>query len=80
MNIIKALRLYLPSSLRYTSPKSKRFGGGWEGAAFVGSVGKTTAIFQLARQFEGPVIITATTHLGVWQIPLSDRHIIARKP
>ena len=48
--------------------------------AFVGAGGKTTAIFQLARQLDGPVIVTATTHLGAWQIPLADRHIIAKTP
>jgi len=46
--------------------------------AFVGAGGKTTAIFHLARHLEGPVIVTATTHLGVWQIPLADKHIVAK--
>lgn len=45
--------------------------------AFIGSGGKTTAIFQLARQMKQPVIVTATTHLGVWQLSMADRHIIA---
>ena len=78
MNLVKAFRLHPPPSLREASPKSVRFGGGWEGVAFIGAGGKTTAIFQLARQLEGPVIVTATTHLGVWQIPLADKHIIAK--
>jgi len=58
--------------------------------AFVGAGGKTTAMFQLARalsdgnaesKVEGraPVIVTATTHLGDWQIPLADEHIIVTK-
>ena len=42
--------------------------------AFVGSGGKTTAMFQLARQFEAPVIVTTTTHLAVEQGELADVH------
>ena len=48
--------------------------------AFVGAGGKTTALFQLARELDAPVIVTATTHLGIWQIPLADKHIIANTP
>lgn len=48
--------------------------------AFVGAGGKTTALFQLARELDAPVIVTATTHLGVWQIPLIDKHIVAETP
>ena len=47
---------------------------------FVGAGGKTTALFQLARELDAPVIVTATTHLGIWQIPLADKHIIANTP
>jgi molybdenum cofactor cytidylyltransferase len=47
---------------------------------FVGAGGKTTALFRLARELPPPVIVSATTHLGVWQIPLADEHIIAKKP
>jgi len=56
--------------------------GGFEVFSFVGAGGKTTAIFQLARQIAGrnSAIITSTTHLGVWQIPLTDQHIIANRP
>ena len=43
--------------------------------AFVGAGGKTTAIFQLAREL-APVVVTATTHLGDWQVALADRHFI----
>ncbi len=49
-------------------------------AAFVGAGGKTTAIFQLARELAPPVVVTTTTHLGVWQIPLADHHIVAAGP
>ncbi len=48
--------------------------------AFVGSGGKTTAMFQLARQITPPIIITATSHLGTWQTSLADTHIIANSP
>ena len=42
--------------------------------AFVGSGGKTTAIFQCARQLAGNVLVTATTHLAVDQLDLADQH------
>jgi len=53
--------------------------------AFIGAGGKTTAMFQLARTFsknEGssPVIVTATSHLGAWQLGLADQHIMADTP
>ena len=51
--------------------------------AFVGAGGKTTALFHLARELtssEGPVIVTATTHLHIDQIKLADSHWIVEKP
>lgn len=54
--------------------------------AAVGAGGKTSALFQLARDWlsapHGPssVILTATSHLGEWQIPLADRHLVAQTP
>jgi molybdenum cofactor cytidylyltransferase len=64
--------------------------------AFIGSGGKTTAVFQLARTLSrhtdrrsrvdtkdersSPVIVTATSHLGAWQLGLADQHIIAESP
>jgi molybdenum cofactor cytidylyltransferase len=48
--------------------------------AFVGAGGKTSAIFALARQFDGPVIVTATTHLAEHQRSLADQNIIVEKP
>lgn len=48
--------------------------------AFAGAGGKTTAMFQLARQFACPALVTASSHLGIWQIPLADRHIAAETP
>ncbi len=44
--------------------------------SFVGAGGKTTAIFQLARQLDAPVFITTTTHLAHDQAKLADQHII----
>jgi molybdenum cofactor cytidylyltransferase len=42
--------------------------------ALVGAGGKTTALFQLARELPPPVIVAATTHLHVDQIKLADSH------
>ena len=44
--------------------------------AFIGAGGKTTAMFQVARELTQPVIVTATSHLGVWQTSLTDTHLI----
>jgi len=49
-------------------------------AALVGAGGKTTALFQAARSLEKPVVVTSSTHLGVWQAVLADRHIIVTRP
>ncbi len=51
----------------------------FEVVSFVGAGGKTTALFQLAREIANhhSVIVTSNTHLGVWQIPLADRHVVA---
>jgi len=37
-------------------------------------------MFQLARQLPSPVIVTATSHLGTWQLRLADQHIVAATP
>lgn len=42
--------------------------------AIVGAGGKTTALFQLARQMSGCAWVTTTTHLGTDQLYLADRH------
>lgn len=47
--------------------------------ALVGAGGKTTALFQLARQFSPPVIVCATTHLALDQLQLADEHYIIEK-
>lgn len=45
--------------------------------AFIGAGGKTTVLFKLARELP-TAIVTPTTHLGVWQTSLADRHIAAK--
>lgn len=42
--------------------------------ALVGSGGKTTALFTLARELAPPVWVTATTHLGESQAQQGDHH------
>lgn len=68
MNLAHALRLSPASASNQT-------------VSLVGAGGKTTALFQLARLLAGtsPVLVTATTHLGVWQIPFADHHVIAKR-
>ena len=75
MNLARALRLDRPNA-------SHRV------ISFAGAGGKTTALFQLARQLSAhppsgkshkQVIVTATSHLGVWQVPLADHHIIVEE-
>lgn len=71
MNLLRALRLDPPAESQPV-------------VSLVGAGGKTTALFQLARQLKAQnantqIWVTATTHLGVWQIPLADRHVIAKK-
>ena len=65
MELIHALRLDTPASL---SPV----------LSFAGAGGKTTALFQAARQLARKnkrVFVAATTQLGVWQTPLADLHL-----
>jgi molybdenum cofactor cytidylyltransferase len=59
----------LAQALRYSNTQS---------VAFVGAGGKTTALFQLARQLPPPVFVTTTTHMGVWQLPLADNHFVVQ--
>ncbi len=46
--------------------------------AFVGSGGKTTAMFQLARDFGSRVILTTTTHLALDQLEQAEKHFIVK--
>ena len=50
--------------------------------AFTGAGGKTTAMFQVARELSAktPVLVTASSHLGTWQIPSADKHLIVHSP
>lgn len=70
------MNLSLAQALRVNSSSS---------IAFIGAGGKTTAMFQLARTISkekenSPVVVTATSHLGAWQLGLADQHIIAEMP
>jgi molybdenum cofactor cytidylyltransferase len=42
--------------------------------ALVGAGGKTTALFQAARQYQGTVLLTTTTHLAQDQLEQADQH------
>ena len=46
--------------------------------AVVGSGGKTTALFSIARDFSGVVLVSCSTHLSTDQASLADRHFIVR--
>jgi len=63
------MHVSLMQALRFSNEQS---------VAFVGAGGKTTAMFQLANTLvkSSPVIVTASSHLGVWQIPLADKHVV----
>jgi len=85
MHLITALRLATARSCdpSASSDQSARPTYGMSSAglraptvAFTGAGGKTTAMFQLARQFNGPAYVTTTTHVGAWQVGLADRHVI----
>ena len=42
--------------------------------AFVGSGGKTAALFHLAREYASPVIVTSTSRLEIFQTKQADHH------
>jgi len=48
--------------------------------AFVGAGGKSTAIFQLARLCDPPVLVTASTHMADYQTSLADRWLVVDVP
>ena len=48
--------------------------------ALAGAGGKTTALFQLAREIRPPVLVTSSTHLATWQLRLADGHYFLKKP
>ena len=83
MNLSQALRLNPPPHFHGSTP----LGGlrqASAGIAFVGAGGKSTAMFQLARELSSevglPVVVTATSHLHVDQIKLADSHWIGVAP
>ncbi len=77
LTLARALRLQpyqAPSRAAYVAGRSAQD----PVVSFAGAGGKTASLFQLARQLPHPVIVTTTTHLGTWQLPLADQHIVAR--
>ncbi|HTP01792.1 MAG TPA: selenium cofactor biosynthesis protein YqeC [Anaerolineales bacterium] len=72
LTFVQALRL---TSEGTGKPSAGSLASQSDVVAFVGAGGKTTAIFQLARQHELPVIVTTTTHIGAWQADKADEHI-----
>ena len=77
MNLSRALRVpHKPAQHNQTAVWSPEI------VSFVGAGGKTTAIFQLAREIidRKAVNVTSTTHLGAWQTRFADHHTIANQP
>ena len=66
----------LAEALRLDSPTPSHFV-----LSLAGAGGKTTALFKLARELisaRNPrILVAATSHLGIWQIPQADHHQIA---
>lgn len=44
--------------------------------SFIGTGGKTSVLFQIARQYKCPVLITTTTHISELETGLADHHIV----
>jgi len=53
---------------------------GGETVAFIGAGGKPSTMVALANELSQPVVMTTTTHLGVWQAKLADYHQILTSP
>jgi len=51
-----------------------------DSVAFAGAGGKTSAMIALAIELSPPVVLTTTTHLGVWQADFADFHLVVTKP
>ncbi len=81
MNLAQALRLLAPPALDALPASTGREAPGGFSLALVGAGGKTTALFQLARQLtarrQRAALVATTTHLGVWQAAAADRHLVA---
>ena len=69
LDLANALRLF--GSSQNPPYKSLRL-------ALTGGGGKSSALFQLARQLPPPVLLTASTHLAVSQLAQADRHFYIR--
>jgi molybdenum cofactor cytidylyltransferase len=76
MNLAHSLRLMPFTDSHYKFPEVVDSGICSKTIALIGSGGKTTALFQLARELPPPVIVTSTTHLHIDQVHLSDTHLI----
>jgi len=74
MELAEALRLKGKNSLELPAPC----------LALVGAGGKTSALFQLARELLGnpypTVLLTTTTHLGSHQAACADWHLVLKNP
>jgi len=49
-------------------------------AAIVGAGGKSTILFNAAKEFDSPVVLAATAHLCIDQLRLADTHRVIEKP
>lgn len=81
MNLAQALRWLPPPALETLPAPASREAASSLSLALVGAGGKTTALFQLARQLTARryanVLVATTTHFGVWQAAEADRHLVA---
>ncbi len=48
--------------------------------AFCGAGGKTSALFQLARDHGQRCVVTTTTHFGAWHADEADQHVMICQP
>lgn len=73
-----SIRQNIINSMHPSSPNLKTALGlrATSRVAFVGAGGKTTAIFRIAREFTSPVIVTATSHLELFQTKWADHHFL----
>lgn len=74
--MVRGQRLTFDRALRLPNPRQSAP----PVVAFTGSGGKTTAMFQLARSLQPPVVVSATTHLGRHQANLADSHWMVERP
>jgi len=44
--------------------------------SFIGEEVKAAALFQIAREYQCPVLVTTTTHIEAWETCLADHHIV----